>query len=150
MSSPSRHGTHSSVASLLHVQASCTWKRAYVTSRHYRKALMRMQLLEAGNTVVATCRSPSKADALHSLASSHQGRLHILPLDVMDEASVQVMRVSKGKAPPSMMSSVFPVFRRTWGRSHHDPGCCSARQGDTLGPPCRQQPVKWRNNSLLA
>ena len=50
-----------------------------------------MQLLEAGNNVVATCRSPQKAQALHSLASNHQGRLVILPLDVNDEASVQVM-----------------------------------------------------------
>ncbi len=62
-----------------------------------------MQLLEAGNTVVATCRSPPKADALHSLVDSHQGRLHILPLDVMDEASVQVLRIPCETARPREM-----------------------------------------------
>ena len=51
---------------------------------------MRVQLLEGGKTVIATCRSPQKAEALHGLETSQQGRLVILPLDVMDEASVQV------------------------------------------------------------
>ena len=54
-------------------------------------ALVRLQLLENGKAVVATCRSPQKADALHSLASSHQGRLTIVPMDVNEEASVQVI-----------------------------------------------------------
>jgi len=51
---------------------------------------VRVQLLEGGKTVIATCRSPQKAEALHGLETSHQGRLVVLPLDVMDEASVQV------------------------------------------------------------
>ena len=54
------------------------------------ESLVRVQLLEGGKTVIATCRSPQKAEALHGLETSHQGRLVILPLDVMDEASVQV------------------------------------------------------------
>ena len=110
LNSPSRHGTCSFGAFMLHLHAPCTWKEAYVSSRRHRKALVFMQLLEAGNTVVATCRSPAKANDLHSLASSHQGRLHILPLDVMDEASVQVMRVSKEGAWPTTMCSVISVF----------------------------------------
>ena len=76
-----------------HMQTYYDRKEAYVSLRHCREGLVSLQLLEAGNTVVATCRSPPKADALHGLTSSHQGRLHIFSLDVMDEASVQVMRV---------------------------------------------------------
>lgn len=56
---------------------------------------MLVQLLEAGKKVVATCRSTQKAEALQSLASSHQGRLVILSLDVNDEDSVQVMHCPK-------------------------------------------------------
>ena len=51
-----------------------------------------MQLLEAGNTVVATCRSPQKAETLTSLAESHKGRLIIQALDVNDEAFVKVLK----------------------------------------------------------
>ena len=53
---------------------------------------MLAQLLEAGNTVVATCRSLQKAEALTSLAESHKGRLIIQALDVNDEASVKVLK----------------------------------------------------------
>lgn len=52
-----------------------------------------VQLLEKGNIVIATCRNPQKADTLNELANTHKDKLIILPLDVMDEASVKVLSV---------------------------------------------------------
>ena len=49
-----------------------------------------VQLLEAGHSVVATCRKPQQAGALNDLANSYTDRLIIVPLDVNDEASIQV------------------------------------------------------------
>ena len=37
--------------------------------------------------MLAACRRPGKASALNALAGDHPGRLHVLPLDVADEAS---------------------------------------------------------------
>ena len=71
---------------------------------------MHVQLLEAGNSVVATCRSPQKAEALQSLASSHQGRLVILSLDVNVEVSVQVMH-SPERAHHEGSVLVHTIFR---------------------------------------
>ena len=45
------------------------------------------QLLARGNHVLAACRRPGKASALNALAGDHPGHLHVLPLDVADEAS---------------------------------------------------------------
>lgn len=45
------------------------------------------QLLERGDHVVATARSPGKASALNSLAGEYPGRLHVLPLDVAEPKS---------------------------------------------------------------
>ncbi|RZA17128.1 MAG: SDR family oxidoreductase [Lysobacteraceae bacterium] len=45
------------------------------------------QLLQRGDRVVATCRHPGKAALLNTLAGSHPGRLHVLPLDVADAKS---------------------------------------------------------------
>jgi NAD(P)-dependent dehydrogenase (short-subunit alcohol dehydrogenase family) len=42
------------------------------------------QLLQRGDTVLATARRPGRADALQRLASEHPGRLHVLALDVAD------------------------------------------------------------------
>lgn len=39
-------------------------------------------LLARGERVVATCRQPDRASELASLAGTHPGRLHVLPLDV--------------------------------------------------------------------
>jgi len=44
--------------------------------------------IERGDTVLATCRVPEKAEALNALAAEHDSALHVLPLDVNDEASV--------------------------------------------------------------
>ena len=49
-----------------------------------------VQLLEAGHSVVATCRKPQQAGALNELANTYTDRLIIVPLDVNDEASIQV------------------------------------------------------------
>ena len=49
-----------------------------------------VQLLEAGHSVVATCRKPQQAGALNELANTYTDRLIIVPLDVNDEISIQV------------------------------------------------------------
>ncbi|KAI0353819.1 NAD-P-binding protein [Trametes cingulata] len=47
------------------------------------------QLLESPtNVVIAGCRNPSKAAALHALAESNKGRLHVVQLDIADRKSV--------------------------------------------------------------
>jgi NAD(P)-dependent dehydrogenase (short-subunit alcohol dehydrogenase family) len=45
------------------------------------------QLLARGTHVVATARRPAQAHELARLAGEHPGRLHVLPLDVMDPRS---------------------------------------------------------------
>ena len=45
------------------------------------------EYLGKGNRVIATCRTPNKADALHALAKSYSG-LSILPLDVTRQESL--------------------------------------------------------------
>ena len=51
---------------------------------------MTKQLLQSPtNIVLATCRTPSKADALQALAASSGGRLHVLRLDVNDIQSIK-------------------------------------------------------------
>ncbi|KAI0330780.1 NAD-P-binding protein [Cubamyces sp. BRFM 1775] len=48
------------------------------------------QLIESPtNVVLATCRNPSQATALAHLAESAGGRLHIVQLDISDDASVR-------------------------------------------------------------
>ena len=46
------------------------------------------QTLNEGERLFATCRRPEEAHDLHSMADEHPDRLSILPLDVMDEASI--------------------------------------------------------------
>ena len=51
---------------------------------------MARQLLQSHeNIVVAACRNPSKADALQTLKSSADGRLHIIQLDANDAQSIK-------------------------------------------------------------
>ena len=51
---------------------------------------MTTQLLQSPhNIVLAACRTPSKADALQTLAASASGRLHVLRLDVNDVQSIK-------------------------------------------------------------
>ena len=54
---------------------------------------MTRQALEQGHVVVAACRQPDAADALQALA---QERLHIVALDVSDEASVAAAAAQVG------------------------------------------------------
>ncbi|MFC0676512.1 SDR family oxidoreductase [Lysobacter korlensis] len=46
------------------------------------------QLLERGAEVVATARSPGRANDLNHLAGEYPGRLHVLPLDVTEAKSI--------------------------------------------------------------
>jgi len=45
------------------------------------------QLLARGHRVVATCRDPSRADALAALASAHSGALDLQPFELTDAGS---------------------------------------------------------------
>ena len=49
--------------------------------------------MQAGYTVLAACRTPSKATELQQLAKEHPGQLHLLTLDVTDEKSIEVQRL---------------------------------------------------------
>ena len=48
------------------------------------------QAVQAGCTVLAACRTPSKATDLQQLAKEHPGKLHLVTLDVTDEKSIEV------------------------------------------------------------
>lgn len=47
------------------------------------------QLLHRGDHVIATCRAPDAAEALHKLKRVHLERLHLIPLDVAQPASIE-------------------------------------------------------------
>ena len=49
---------------------------------------MTRQLLARGDRVVAACRHPGRALDLTRLAAQHPGRLHVIPLDLMDTRSI--------------------------------------------------------------
>src|SRR5664279_3899681 len=49
---------------------------------------MARQLLLRGDPVVAACRHPGRALELTRLAAEHPGRLHVIPLDLMDTRSI--------------------------------------------------------------
>ena len=46
------------------------------------------QLAARGDTVFATCRRPTKADALNALASQHPNSVKVLAMDVADDESI--------------------------------------------------------------
>lgn len=50
------------------------------------------QYAQAGYRVFATCRNPDEATGLQGLLQDHAGRLHIVALDVTDEASMLAAR----------------------------------------------------------
>jgi NAD(P)-dependent dehydrogenase (short-subunit alcohol dehydrogenase family) len=51
------------------------------------------QLLARGDHVIATARQPAQAHDLNRLVAEHPGRLHVLPLDVMDpKAEAEIAR----------------------------------------------------------
>ena len=43
------------------------------------------------NTVVATCRTPAKAEALQALKASAKSTFHILPLDIATKEGVEAI-----------------------------------------------------------
>ena len=47
------------------------------------------RFLIAGAKVIASCRYPDKADALHSLQTKYPQMLSLLPLDMLDENAIQ-------------------------------------------------------------
>lgn len=49
---------------------------------------MARELLEQGHSVVGTCRHPGKATELNQLAGEYPGRLHVLPLNIADQRSL--------------------------------------------------------------
>lgn len=55
------------------------------------------QLLEGGDTVLATARKPARAAALHRLAAQHAGRLSLVALDVSDPGSIAAAREAVGQ-----------------------------------------------------
>ncbi|KAH7910500.1 hypothetical protein BJ138DRAFT_1136000 [Hygrophoropsis aurantiaca] len=78
--------------------------KAFSASRGIGLETTRQLLQSSSNTVFATCRSPSTASGLSALASgSSAGKLHIVQLDVADEASIkkgtsEVLRLLDGAA----------------------------------------------------
>ncbi len=49
------------------------------------------QLLARGDHVFAACRKPDEAQALSELRQSHPDRMHVLALDLSDEASITTL-----------------------------------------------------------
>ncbi len=65
-------------------------KRVLITGANRGLGLeLARHALERGNTVFATCRRPDAATNLHQLAAGADGRLHVVQLDVTDEASIR-------------------------------------------------------------
>ncbi|PCH39148.1 NAD(P)-binding protein [Wolfiporia cocos MD-104 SS10] len=58
------------------------------TSRGIGLELVRQLVTSPSNTVVATCRDPARAAGLQALKANAKGALHIVALDVSDEASI--------------------------------------------------------------
>jgi NAD(P)-dependent dehydrogenase (short-subunit alcohol dehydrogenase family) len=59
-------------------------------------ALVR-RYVEAGDTVLALCRSPERAESLQALAAGSAGQVSVEAIDIADQASVdQAARLAKG------------------------------------------------------
>lgn len=59
------------------------------SSRGIGLEIAKQLLASPTHIVLATCRNPSQATALVQLAESAPGRLHVLELDITDDASVR-------------------------------------------------------------
>ncbi|KAI0326502.1 NAD-P-binding protein [Cubamyces sp. BRFM 1775] len=66
----------------------CTWLITG-SSRGIGLETAKQLLASPANVVLATCRNPSQATALVELTESAPGRLHVIELDVTDDASVR-------------------------------------------------------------
>lgn len=67
------------------------------TSRGIGFEIVRQLLESPNNLVIAGCRTPEKATALHGLKDGAKGTLHVIQLDVADVDSVRA--VPKAIAP---------------------------------------------------
>lgn len=61
------------------------------------------QYLGRGDAVVAACRSPDGATALHALAADHGSRLRVLACDVGDDDSVAAFAAALGDTPVDLL-----------------------------------------------
>ncbi|RPD61753.1 NAD-P-binding protein [Lentinus tigrinus ALCF2SS1-7] len=61
--------------------------------------LVKQLLQSPSNTVIAGCRSPSKAADLQGLAAQANGRLHLVALDVSSQESVTTAAVEVARIP---------------------------------------------------
>ncbi|MBC8084071.1 MAG: SDR family oxidoreductase [Hymenobacter sp.] len=70
-------------------------KRILITGANRGLGLeLTRQYLERGDTVFAACRQPATATDLRQLQDSGTGQLHLVPLDVTDEASIEAARLT--------------------------------------------------------
>ena len=69
----------------------------YSASRGIGYELVRQLVSSSDNLVVAACRSPEKATALHALKSTSKGQLHLVQMDTGDFDSI---RASFGQVEP--------------------------------------------------
>ena len=67
------------------------------------------QAVQAGCTVLAACRTPSKATELQQLAKEHPGQVHLLTLDVTNEKSIEVKPLGVLALPRSEVYRILPV-----------------------------------------
>ncbi|KAI0316012.1 NAD-P-binding protein [Amylostereum chailletii] len=58
------------------------------TSRGIGLGLVKHLLTNPANVVIGSCRNPASATHLNALAASSSGRLHVITLDVSDDASI--------------------------------------------------------------
>ena len=70
------------------------------------------QAVQAGCTVLAACRTPSKAAELQQLAKEHPGQVHLLTLDVTNEKSIEVKPLGVLALPASGVSGILPVHHQ--------------------------------------
>lgn len=78
--------------------AKSTTDSSHRTSRGIGLELVKQLLADPSNFVVATCRTPDKATALHALKEGAKGTLHVVALDVADEASIRNSRAAVEEA----------------------------------------------------
>ncbi|KAI0628066.1 C-factor [Trametes polyzona] len=64
------------------------------TSRGIGLELTKQLVADSSNIVIAACRNPDKADALHALKNGAKGALHVIRLDVADEQSIKASRAA--------------------------------------------------------
>ena len=69
----------------------------YSASRGIGYELVRQLVSSSDNLVVAACRSPEKATALHALKSTSKGQLRLVQMDTGDFDSI---RASFGQVEP--------------------------------------------------